>query len=95
MRKTAIATVVSAFLIGAAAQAGDYGKMSKDQFTAADTDRDGSLTLAEAQAGAPKLAEKFSSIDTNGDGKLSAAEFDAHADKSMEADQPTTPSSNE
>jgi Ca2+-binding EF-hand superfamily protein len=95
MRMTAIAAMVSTLLIGAAAQAGDYGKMTKEQFTAADKDRDGALTLAEAQAGAPKIAEKFSSLDTNSDGKLSAAEFDAHADKSMEADQPTTPSSNQ
>jgi len=94
MRMIKLATVVSTLLLGAAAaQAGDY-KMTKEQFTAADTDRDGSLTLAEAQAGAPKLAEKFAKLDADSDGKLSAAEFDAHSkagDKSMESDQPTTP----
>ncbi|HXW10226.1 MAG TPA: hypothetical protein VD737_06405 [Steroidobacteraceae bacterium] len=94
MRKTVMVTLVSSVLLGAAAaHAGDY-KMTKEQFTAADTDRDGSLTLAEAQAGAPKLAEKFAKLDADSDGKLSAAEFDAHSkagDKSMESDQPTTP----
>ena len=94
MRKTVMATVISSVLLGAAAaHAGDY-KMTKEQFTAADADRDGSLTLAEAQAGAPKLAEKFAKLDADSDGKLSAAEFDAHSkagDKSMEADEQTTP----
>jgi hypothetical protein len=93
MRITVLATVVSSVLLGAAAQAGDY-KMTKEQFTAADTDRDGSLTLAEAQAGAPKLAEKFASLDANGDGKLSVEEWSAHSkagDKSMESDEATTP----
>lgn len=98
MRMIKLATVVSSLLLGAAAaQAGDY-KITKEQFTAADTDRDGSLTLAEAQAGAPKLAEKFAKLDANSDGKLSADEFDAHSksgDKSMESDQPTTPPKSE
>jgi len=62
MRSTLLATVVSSLLLGAAVQAGDY-KMTKEQFTAADKDRDGALTLAEAQAGAPKLAEKFASTN--------------------------------
>jgi Ca2+-binding EF-hand superfamily protein len=96
MRTTVLATVVSSVLLGAAAaQAGD---MTKEQFTAADKDRDGSLTLAEAQASEPKLAEKFTTLDTNGDGKLSAAEFSAHGkagDKSMESDEATTPPTDE
>ena len=48
MRITKLVTVVSTVLLGAAvAQAGDT-KISQEKFTAADTDRDGSLTLAEA-----------------------------------------------
>jgi Ca2+-binding EF-hand superfamily protein len=93
MRMTKLATVISFVLIGAAAQAGDY-KMTKEQFTAADTDRDGSLTLAEAQASAPKFAEKFAKVDANGDGKVSVDELNAHGksgDKSMESDEATTP----
>jgi hypothetical protein len=89
MRMTKLTAVVTSVLFGAAlAHAGD-DKMGKDKFTSADSNQDGSLTLAEAQTGAPKLAEKFSSI-TNGDGKISADEFDSYHSKSMEADQPTT-----
>ena len=94
MRKTILATVASSLLLAAAAAQSGDDKMTKEQFTAADKDHDGSLTLAEAQAGAPKLAEKFATLDANGDGKLSAAEWSAHSkagDKSMESDQPTTP----
>lgn len=94
MRKTTLAAVVSSILLGAAAaQAGDT-QITKEQFSAADTDRDGSLTLTEAQAGVPKLAEKFASVDANGDGKVSADELNAHYkghDKSMEADEAASP----
>lgn len=93
MRMTKLATIVSSVLFAAAtAQAGDY---AKEDMTAADKDRDGMITLAEAQAGMPKLAEKFASVDTNGDGKVSADELKAHhqkgGDKSMEADEAATP----
>jgi hypothetical protein len=92
MRTTLLTAVVSTVLLGAAAA--HAGDMTKEQFTAADKDLDGSLTLAEAQASEPKLAEKFTKLDTNGDGKLSAEEFSAHGkagDKSMESDEATTP----
>ena len=90
MRITKLVTVVSTVLLGAAvAQAGDT-KISQEKFTAADTDRDGSLTLAEAQAGMPTLAEKFASVDSNSDGKVSTDELNAYT-KSMEADQATSP----
>ena len=98
MRITTLATVVSSILLGAAvAQAGDT-KISQDQFKAADTDRDGSITLAEAQTGIPQLAEKFTSVDANGDGKVSADELSAHYkshDKSMEADEAKSPKTGE
>jgi Ca2+-binding EF-hand superfamily protein len=91
MRITKLITVVSSVMLGAAvAQAGDT-KVTKDQFTAADTDRDGSITLTEAQSGMPTLVEKFSTLDSNSDGKLSMDELKAH--KSMEADEATTPAS--
>jgi Ca2+-binding EF-hand superfamily protein len=93
MRKITLATFVSSVLLGAAAQAGD-AKWTQEQITAADKDKDGSITLAEATAGVPKLAEKFASVDVNGDGKASADELNAYqksGDKSMESDEPTTP----
>src|SRR5262245_2045005 len=93
MRMTTLATVVSTVLLGAAvAQAGDT-KVTKDQFSAADKDRDGAISLAEAQAGIPSLAASFATADANGDGKVSMSELDAYSkgsDKSMEADQGTT-----
>ena len=93
MRKTTLAMFVSSVLLGAAAQAGDP-KWTQEQFTAADKDMDGSITLSEATAGMPKLAEKFASVDTNGDGKVSADELNAYkksGDKSMESDEATAP----
>ncbi|HEX5648319.1 MAG TPA: hypothetical protein VFX69_01585 [Steroidobacteraceae bacterium] len=94
MRKITLATFVSSVVLGAAvAHAGDT-KWSQEQFTAADTDKDGSITLAEATAGMPKLAEKFASVDVNGDGKVSADELSTYkksGDKSMESDEATSP----
>lgn len=94
MRMTKLTAVVSSVLFGAAlAHAGD-NKITQEQFTAADTDRDGSLTLAEAQTGIPMLAEKFASVDANGDGKVSSDELKTHYkghDKSMEADEAASP----
>jgi len=91
MRITKLATVVSSVLLGAAvAHAGDT-KITEEQFTAADKDRDGSITLTEAQADMPTLAAKFSTVDSNSDGKVSMDELKAH--KSMEADEATTPPS--
>ena len=94
MRKTTLATFVSTVVLGASvAHAGD-AKWSQEQFTAADKDKDGSITLAEATAGMQKLAEKFASVDVNADGKVSADELNAYkksGDKSMESDEATSP----
>jgi len=42
-----------------------------------DTDGDGKISKAEAQANAPRLFEHFAEIDTNGDGFLSPGELKA------------------
>jgi Ca2+-binding EF-hand superfamily protein len=94
MRKLTLASVVSTALLGAAAAQAGGDKMSQEKITAADTDRDGSITLAEAQAGLPTLAQNFAAVDADSDGKISAAELEAYRkshDKSMEADETTTP----
>jgi hypothetical protein len=98
MRTIRIATVVSSVLLAsAAAYAGDSA--TKEKWSAADTDRDGQLTLAEARAGMPAVADKFASIDANGDGKISGDEFRAYhkasGDKSMEADEAKAPTTSQ
>ena len=41
-----------------------------ERFAAADTNHDGQLTLAEAQAGMPRVAANFSKIDADGSGTV-------------------------
>ena len=49
MRVTKLVTVVSSILLGAAAAHAGDSKVTEEQFTAADKDRDGSISLTEAQ----------------------------------------------
>lgn len=44
---------------------------------AADTNKDGVISRAEAEAGLPKVAKHFDRLDTNKDGQISADEFKA------------------
>lgn len=46
-----------------------------ERWAAHDTDGDGAISLAEAQANAPRLAENFAKFDTDGDGKITRAEM--------------------
>lgn len=71
-------------------------------FKTADADGDGSLTLAEAQAGMPMLASQFSTIDADRDGKVTKQELASHhaskhgsssSSSSMDADPSTQRSS--
>ena len=90
MRMTKLATIISSVLLAASmAHAGD-SKITQEQFTAADKDKDGAITLAEATTSLPTLASKFTSVDSNGDGKVSSDELNAYS-KSMEADEATAP----
>jgi len=50
-------------------------------FAAADTNHDGQLTLAEAEAGMPRVAANFSKIDADGSGTVTVAEIEAKADR--------------
>jgi hypothetical protein len=50
-------------------------------FAAADTNHDGQLTLAEAQAGMPRVAANFSKIDADQSGTVTLAEIEALADR--------------
>lgn len=46
-------------------------------FNAADTDKDGALTLDEATRGMPGMAARFAALDTDHDGKVTQTEFQA------------------
>ena len=48
---------------------------AKERFTAADTDKDGTLNLAETQVAFPKLADNFAKLDADNDGRLTSAEL--------------------
>jgi len=50
-----------------------------------DTDRDGSVSRAEAQAHAPRLAADFDKVDTNKDGKVSRTELEAAGKQAHQA----------
>jgi hypothetical protein len=52
-----------------------------ERFKAADKNQDGKLTLAEAQAGMPRVAEHFSYIDSQGRGYVTLKQILALADK--------------
>ena len=52
-----------------------------ERFAAADTNHDGQLTLAEAEAGMPRVAANFSKIDADGSGTVTVAEIEAMADR--------------
>ena len=52
-----------------------------ERFAAADTNHDGKLTLAEAEAGMPRVAANFSKIDADHNGTVTLAEIKALADR--------------
>lgn len=48
---------------------------AEERYKAADTNGDGGIDLAEAQAGMPRAAEKFGDIDADGNGQLTREEM--------------------
>lgn len=49
-----------------------------------DTDHDGTISRAEAQANAPRLARDFDKIDADGDGKITREELEGRGKAGME-----------
>ena len=49
-----------------------------ERWQSADVDGDGTLDLAEAQTGMPRLAERFSHVDVDNNGKVTQEELRAH-----------------
>jgi Ca2+-binding EF-hand superfamily protein len=62
---------------GREAHKGAMHERFDERIKAADKNSDGMLTLDEAQAGLPKLAERFNEVDTNKDGQVSKDELRA------------------
>jgi Ca2+-binding EF-hand superfamily protein len=58
-------------------QGGERMKNSGAMFKKLDTNGDGKISRAEAQAGAPRLAEHFDEIDANKDGFITMDEMKA------------------
>ncbi len=52
-------------------------KEAEERFAASDKNKDGKLTLEEAQAGMPRIASNFKKIDANNDGFVTIEEIKA------------------
>lgn len=70
----AMAGAVASARAEEAPAADGQGRMAA-RFAKADKNKDGALTLEEAQAGMPKLAEHFSAIDADGNGAITLEEL--------------------
>jgi hypothetical protein len=75
----AVIAIASLALAAGAAGAADTppGPPPQERWNALDTDGDGSLDRAEAEAGAPGLARNFDRFDTDADGRLTREEIRA------------------
>lgn len=58
---------------------------ANERWAAHDTDGDGAISLAEAEAGAPGIARNFARFDADGDGLVTRAEM--HTVRSAEREQ--------
>ena len=67
---------------GLAGRGGRYAeRANRRAFAEADTNHDGQLTLAEAEAGMPRVAANFNRIDADHSGTVTLAEIEALADR--------------
>lgn len=80
MKTVAILTALALGSAATLAMAGDAGQPGRgamlERLKAADTNGDGMISRAEAQA-LPRIAEKFDAIDANHDGQLTMEELHA------------------
>jgi hypothetical protein len=77
--KTSLALIVAAIGLSSAAAVAVAAPQGRgmERLKAADTNGDGLISLAEAQAALPRLAKHFDAIDANHDGQVSADELKA------------------
>jgi chromatin segregation and condensation protein Rec8/ScpA/Scc1 (kleisin family) len=81
-RTSAAALAAPALLLALPAQADPQRQARIDaRIDAADTNRDGLISRAEAQAAFAKQAHRFNDLDSNGDGYLSRDEIAAYRAK--------------
>jgi hypothetical protein len=73
---TALATALAAS--SAVHAQGTMADKLQARFAAADTDHDGKLTLAEAQAGMPRVAAHFAQIDADRKGYVTLADIERY-----------------
>lgn len=59
----------------------DMVQMLEQRFQAADTDHDGRLTRAEANAGMPRIAQRFDDIDVSHSGTITLQQIEAFLSK--------------
>lgn len=72
--------LVAAFAVSSAAHAqGTMAHRLQARFAATDTDHDGKLTLAEAQAGMPRVAAHFAQIDADHKGYVTLDDIERYA----------------
>lgn len=72
--------MVATFVFMSAANASPsttFAQRMESRFNAADSNHDGKLTLAEAQAGMPRVAQHFSEIDTAKKGYITYSQLRA------------------
>ena len=74
---TAAGLAAASFLVLAAPQGGPHEGRFAERLKAADTNGDGAISRAEAQAGLPMIARHFDQIDANKDGQITQDELRA------------------
>lgn len=79
---TAVALTVP---LAAVAQSNQKSQDFNKRFQAADVDKDGKLTRAEAYAAFPLMPQYFDEIDVNRDGSITMVEVDAAMKKRVDA----------
>jgi Ca2+-binding EF-hand superfamily protein len=72
-----------AVVAATAAEVAQRNRELDERFAAADKDKNGQLTLAEAKAGMPRVARNFDQIDADKKGYITLDQIKVYAAKSM------------